>query len=87
MPHNPTNKDSLTQAKLILLQPSSLPSLQWSLLLQLNEVAQRPPNSNMANKELNMALRANEQGDDAPLPAFQGMRLINKLSAVVWVDE
>jgi len=34
-------------------------------------------NSNTANKELNMALRANEQGDDAPLPAFKEMRLIN----------
>jgi len=32
----------------------------------------------MGNKELNMALRANEQGDDAPLPAFKGMRLINR---------
>jgi len=29
------------------------------------------------NKELNLALRAKEQGDDAPLPAFKGMRFIN----------
>jgi len=57
---------SLTQAKLILWQSSSLPLLQWSLLLQLNEVAQRPPNSNMANKELNVSLWAKEQGDNAP---------------------
>jgi len=32
-------------------------------------------------------LRANEQGDDAPLPAFKGMRLINWLSAVIWAGE
>jgi len=31
----------------------------------------------MANKELNMALQANEQGNDAPLPAFKGMSWIN----------
>ena len=53
----------------------------------LNQAARRPPNSNTANKKLNMSLWAKEQGDDAPLPAFQGMRLINWLSAMVWAGE
>jgi len=39
------------------------------------------------NKELNMALRAKEQDDDTPLPAFKGMRLINRLNDVVWAGE
>jgi len=39
------------------------------------------------DKELNVSLWAMEQGDDSPLPAFQGMRLINWLSAVVWAGE
>ena len=38
-------------------------------------------------KELNVSLWAMEQGDDSPLPAFQEMRLINWLSAVVWAGE
>jgi len=53
----------------------------------LNQAAQRPLISNMENKELNVSLWAKEQGDDAPLPAFQRMRLINWLSAVVWAGE
>jgi len=34
-----------------------------------------------------MALRAKEQDDDTPLPAFKGMRLINRLNDVVWAGE
>jgi len=84
---NTTNKTGLTQAKPILWQLSSLLSLQRSLLLRLNQAAQRPPNSNTANKELNMALRAKEQGDDDLLPVIQGMRLINWLDAAICVGE
>jgi len=32
---------------------------------------QRQPNSNTANNQLNMTLRAREQNCDAPLPAFR----------------
>ena len=46
-----------------------------------------PLDHELVNKQVNMTLRANEQGDDAPLPAFQGMRLINILSAKVWAGE
>jgi len=62
-------------------------SLQRSLLLQPNHAAQRPPNSDTANKELNLALLAKEQSDSASLPAFQGMRVINWFSAVIWAGD
>jgi len=51
--------------------------LQRSLLLGLHPAAQQTPNSIMVKKELNVALRPKEQGDDTLLPAFKGMRLIN----------
>jgi len=60
------------------LSPLLRPQSEWQPL---------PNVSNRIHKELHVWLRAKEQGDDTPLPAFQGMRLINWLSAVAWAGD